>query len=76
LRGDFAATFAGNTVFAACQWAALSLIARLGGAVLVGEYAHVPWFPEKSKTCAWLCMDNGYTLKKDAARRLPGLRLG
>ncbi|MGD0500809.1 MAG: oligosaccharide flippase family protein [Bryobacteraceae bacterium] len=39
LRGDFAATFAGNTVFAASQWAALSLIARLGGTEMLGEYA-------------------------------------
>jgi O-antigen/teichoic acid export membrane protein len=33
------ATFAGNAAFAASQWAVLSLIARLGGAVMLGEYA-------------------------------------
>jgi O-antigen/teichoic acid export membrane protein len=39
LRGAFAATFAGNVAFAASQWAALSLIARLGSAEMLGEYA-------------------------------------
>jgi O-antigen/teichoic acid export membrane protein len=39
LRQGFAATFAGNVAFAASQWAALSLIARLGGAAMLGEYA-------------------------------------
>ena len=39
LRKGFIATFAGNVAFAASQWAALSLIARLGGAEMLGEYA-------------------------------------
>ena len=39
LRKGFIATFAGNVVFAASQWAALSLIARLGSAEMLGEYA-------------------------------------
>ncbi len=39
LRKGFLATFAGNTVFAASQWAALSAIARIGGPEMLGEYA-------------------------------------
>src|ERR1035441_6235529 len=39
LRQGFIATFAGNLVFAAGQWAVLSLIARLGDAEMLGEYA-------------------------------------
>lgn len=39
LRGDFAWTFAGNAVYAAGQWALLSLFAKLGGAGMLGEYA-------------------------------------
>ena len=39
LRASFAATFAGNAVFAACQWGATVLVARLGSAELLGEYA-------------------------------------
>jgi O-antigen/teichoic acid export membrane protein len=39
LRKGFIATFAGNLAFAASQWAALSLIARLGSAEMLGEYA-------------------------------------
>jgi O-antigen/teichoic acid export membrane protein len=39
LRKGFMATFAGNTAFAASQWAVLSLIARLGSAEMLGEYA-------------------------------------
>jgi len=31
IRRNFAAVFAGNAVFAAAQWATLSLVARLGG---------------------------------------------
>lgn len=39
LRGDFAWTFAGNAVYAAGQWAVLSLFAKLGDAAMLGEYA-------------------------------------
>ncbi|MDZ7640152.1 MAG: lipopolysaccharide biosynthesis protein [Bryobacterales bacterium] len=39
LRGDFAWTFTGNAVYAAGQWAVLSLFAKLGGAEMLGEYA-------------------------------------
>ncbi len=39
LRQGFLATFGGNLAFAAAQWAALSLIARLGSAEMLGEYA-------------------------------------
>jgi O-antigen/teichoic acid export membrane protein len=39
LRQGFAATFAGNAAFAASQWAVLSIIARLGSAEMLGEYA-------------------------------------
>lgn len=39
LRSGFAWTFAGNAVYAAGQWAALSLAAKLGGADVLGAYA-------------------------------------
>ncbi|MFN3326202.1 MAG: lipopolysaccharide biosynthesis protein [Bryobacteraceae bacterium] len=39
LRSNFIATFAGNAVYAATQWAVLSLIAKLGSAEMLGEYA-------------------------------------
>jgi O-antigen/teichoic acid export membrane protein len=39
LRENFAATFVGNALFAASQWAVLSLIAKLGGGRMLGEYA-------------------------------------
>src|ERR1035441_3259888 len=39
LRQGFLATFGGYLAFAAGQWAVLSLIARLGGAEMLGEYA-------------------------------------
>jgi len=39
LRRNFAATFGGNLAFAASQWAALSLIAKLGSAEMLGQYA-------------------------------------
>ncbi|MCC6264005.1 MAG: lipopolysaccharide biosynthesis protein [Bryobacterales bacterium] len=39
LRGDFAWTFAGNAVYAAGQWAVLSLFAKLGSAQMLGQYA-------------------------------------
>src|SRR5512143_2776326 len=39
LRASFAATFVGNAVFAACQWGATVLVARLGNAELLGQYA-------------------------------------
>ena len=39
LGASFAATFAGNAIFAACQWGATVMVARLGNAELLGEYA-------------------------------------
>lgn len=39
LRLNFGWTFAGNAIYAAGQWAALSLFAKLGGAAMLGEYA-------------------------------------
>jgi O-antigen/teichoic acid export membrane protein len=40
LRGSFAWVATGNIVYAACQWAVLSLIAKLGDAQMLGEYAY------------------------------------
>jgi len=39
LRQGFIATLVGNMTFAAAQWAVLTLIARLGNAEMLGEYA-------------------------------------
>lgn len=39
LRAGFSWTFAGHAIYAAGQWAILSLIARLGGADMLGQYA-------------------------------------
>ena len=39
LRSNFAWTFAGNAVYAAGQWALLSLIAKRGGSEMLGQYA-------------------------------------
>ncbi len=39
LRSSFAWTFAGNGVYAAGQWAILSLLAKLGSREMLGEYA-------------------------------------
>jgi O-antigen/teichoic acid export membrane protein len=39
LRINFLWTFAGNGVYAACQWAMLVLFAKLGTPALVGEFA-------------------------------------
>lgn len=39
LRSGFAWTFAGNGVYAASQWAILSLFAKLGNREMLGEYA-------------------------------------
>jgi O-antigen/teichoic acid export membrane protein len=39
IQRNFAAVFAGNAVFAAAQWATLSLVARLGGGQMLGQYA-------------------------------------
>jgi O-antigen/teichoic acid export membrane protein len=39
IRSDFAWTLAGNVVYAASQWAILSLAAKLGGAEMLGQYA-------------------------------------
>ena len=39
LRANFVATFVGNVIFAASQWAVLSLIAKLGDNEMLGYYA-------------------------------------
>ena len=39
LRSNFAWTFAGNAVYAAGQWALLSVVAKLGGSEMLGQYA-------------------------------------
>ena len=39
LRANFVATFVGNALFAASQWAVLSLIAKLGNNEMLGQYA-------------------------------------
>lgn len=39
LRSNFAWTIAGNVVYAAGQWAILSLFAKLGGGEMLGQYA-------------------------------------
>src|ERR1035437_5564427 len=39
LRSSFAWTLAGNVFYAASQWAALSLVAKLGGSEMLGQYA-------------------------------------
>lgn len=39
LRSSFAWTFAGNGIYAAGQWAILSLVAKLGSDEMLGEYA-------------------------------------
>src|ERR1035437_3199725 len=39
LRSSFAWTLAGNGVYAAAQWAILSLAAKLGGSEMLGQYA-------------------------------------
>ncbi len=39
LRRSFAWTFAGNVLFGISQWAVLSLIAKLGSAEMLGQYA-------------------------------------
>jgi O-antigen/teichoic acid export membrane protein len=39
LRASFAWTFAGNALYAAAQWAVLSLTAKLGGGEMLGQYA-------------------------------------
>jgi O-antigen/teichoic acid export membrane protein len=39
LRGNFSWTFAGNMVYAACQWGMLTVLARLGSPGVVGQFA-------------------------------------
>lgn len=39
LRSSFAWTLAGNGLYAAAQWATLSLAAKLGGSEMLGQYA-------------------------------------
>jgi len=39
LRRNFAWTFGGNALYGACQWAVLSLIAKLGTSEMLGQYA-------------------------------------
>lgn len=38
LQNNFAWTFAGNMVYAICQWGMLSVLAKLGSATIVGEF--------------------------------------
>ena len=38
LRSNFAWTFAGNMVYAGCQWGMLSVLAKLGSASIVGQF--------------------------------------
>ncbi len=38
LRANFSWTFFGNVIYGASQWAILSLLAKLGGAGMLGEY--------------------------------------
>ncbi|MBU5443474.1 lipopolysaccharide biosynthesis protein [Paenibacillus sp. MSJ-34] len=39
LRFNFAWTFAGNVVYALCQWALIAMMAKWGGAAMVGQYS-------------------------------------
>src|SRR4051794_41039079 len=39
LRTMFAWTLAGNVVYAACQWGMISVLAKLGTTVAVGQFA-------------------------------------
>jgi len=38
LRGNFSWTFAGNLVYAACQWGILVILAKLGSPEMVGQF--------------------------------------
>jgi O-antigen/teichoic acid export membrane protein len=39
LRANFRWTFAGNVIYALCQWGMLSVLAKLGNAAVVGQFA-------------------------------------
>lgn len=39
LRANFSWTFVGNVVYAGCQWAMLVVLAKLGSAAVVGQFA-------------------------------------
>src|SRR5205807_111503 len=39
LRSNFKWTFAGNVIYAACQWGMLSVLAKAGSAATVGQFA-------------------------------------
>src|SRR6185437_12263412 len=39
LRTNFKWTFAGNVIYAACQWGMLSILAKAGSATIVGQFA-------------------------------------
>jgi O-antigen/teichoic acid export membrane protein len=39
LRSNFKWTFAGNVIYAACQWGMLSVLAKAGSAAMVGQFA-------------------------------------
>src|SRR5882762_7995252 len=39
LRSNFAWTFTGNAIYAAGQWAILSLLVKLGSSEMLGQYA-------------------------------------
>src|ERR1035441_9419646 len=38
LRANFAWTFAGNMIYAGCQWGMLSVLAKLGSPSIVGQF--------------------------------------
>lgn len=69
LRSGFAWTLAGNGVYGAGQWAVLSLVAKLGGAGMLGEYA---WAVALSAPPVMLSHLNlRAVLATDSARRYP-----
>lgn len=39
LRANFSWTFVGNSIYSACQWGALVVLAKLSSPVIVGQYA-------------------------------------
>ena len=38
LRANFGWTLAGSVIYGACQWGMLSVLAKLGGTVIVGQF--------------------------------------
>ena len=39
LRKNFVWTLAGNIVYSGCQWGMLTIIAKLGNPIMVGQFA-------------------------------------